>query len=425
MSKHVLLFGAGKSSVHLIDYLLKECELNNWSLTVADSNLRTLQSRVSATSHLRAYLLDVSNTEARVALVREADLVISLLPPFLHFMIAEDCLKYGKDLLTASYVDMLVEALKPEIKHRGILFLFEMGLDPGIDHMSALRLIHRIKAEGGKIISFKSHCGGLVAPESDDNPMHYKISWNPRNIVMAGSAGASFKQHNDFFHVSYEDLFQNCSEISVDGIGNLAYYPNRNSLAYMKTYELEDAETFMRTTLRHPAFCTAWSKIVAAGLTDDTEQVNETALTFNKWSQPILPYVTAANRHQFEFLGLFDDLPVPATLRSSADILRFLMETRMMMSPADKDLVVMVHQVEFLLDGKKQKTTSSLVIKGKDHIHTAMSRTVGLPLGIAARLILREEIALTGLHLPVLPQIYNPVLAALEEEGIKFDEITS
>jgi saccharopine dehydrogenase (NADP+, L-glutamate forming) len=424
MSKHILLFGSGKSSIYLIEFLRRECVVNDWLLTIADSNPAGLDSMQPHMERVTGIRLDVSNDSARRRLVNTADVVISLLPPLLHYLVATDCLEYGKHLLTASYIDKQVGALAREVKDRGILFLFEMGLDPGIDHMSAMRLIKKINQPGVRITSFRSHCGGLVAPESDDNPMHYKISWNPRNVLMAGSKGASFRQGGNLLQVSYEHLFDNCREIFIDETGELVFYPNRDSLTYMNMYGLENAETFIRTTLRHPAFCTAWSSIVKAGLTSDQQIVPHQPITFRQWSEPILPYVTAETREQYRFLGFFDDTPVPPMLRTSPDILLHLMETKMMMKPGDKDMVVMVHEVEFVEAGKNRKTASSLVLKGEDHIHTAMAKTVGLPLGVAASLILKNEIRLTGLHVPVLPEIYEPVLKQLEPQGITFTEIS-
>lgn len=421
MSKNILLFGAGKSATCLINYLLQECSDHNWHLTVADSNLQLAQSKIGDVSRASAIGIQVENEEQRASVIKECDIVISLLPPFLHILVAVDCLKFGKDLLTASYVDENISALKEDVKKKGLLFLCETGLDPGIDHMSAMQLIHRIEASGGIITSFKSHCGGLVAPESDDNPWHYKISWNPRNVVNAGNGGAVFKEKDIVCHTKYEELFR-CREVMVTGLGKLAYYPNRDSLHYSVLYGLDKAHTFMRTTLRYPEFCRSWKSIVSAGLTNGKTPVNQPGLTIKKWAENISPFVNADNKEQLFFLGLFDDTPVPAEAKTSADILQYLLETKLVMRPSDRDMIVMLHELDYELNGKKMKTESCLIVKGEDSTLTAMAKTVGLPLGITASYILQEKILLTGIQIPTIPEIYEPVMRQLNSHGIIFDD---
>jgi len=332
-------------------------------------------------------------------------------------------------------VDEKIRALEPEIQ--GLLFLCEMGLDPGIDHMSALQLISAIKQDDGHILSFLSHTGGLVAPESDDNPWHYKISWNPRNVVLAGSAGARYKEKGRTVSISYADVFGSTGRIQLPETGPLAWYPNRDSLSYIPIYGLENAETFIRTTLRYPVFCEAWRPFVQAGLTDDSRPLSRQpliagrpgngspraagGLSFADWSTPLLPYVTPGNRVLFDYLGVFDRGPIPSTASTSADVLQHLLETRLAMAPRDKDMIVMQHEIGFLKAGKRFTEKSTLVVKGEDSLHTAMARTVGLPLGIAAKLVLEGKLSLTGLHIPILPEIYDPVLAELDELGIRFE----
>ncbi len=420
--KQIILFGAGKSSTCLIDYLLKAGAANHWHLTVADSNLLQAQSKIGFSTFGTAVGITAEDEQQRSVLIKSGDLIISLLPPALHFLVAHDCIKYQKNLLTASYVDEQIKSLGSAVKSNNLFFLCEMGLDPGIDHMSSVKLIRDIRQQGGKIISYMSHCGGLVAPESDSNPWRYKISWNPRNIVLAGKAGASFKIDNVVKHLNYEEVFGSCRLVNIGLLGKLVSYPNRDSLHYLPVYDLNDAVTFMRTTLRYPEFCTAWNSIVKAGLTKEVAPLQIEKLTFRKWSQEILPLVNDSNRSQLEYLGIFDHALVPDTCISSADILQFLLESKLMMLPGDKDMVVMMHEVAYLLEGKMNKIESQLIIKGQDNVHTAMAKTVGLPLGIAAKLILQGRIKLTGLHLPVLPEIYEPVLKELALEGIRFEE---
>ena len=420
--KTIVLIGAGKSATVLIDYLIEEAEANKWKFIIADTNRQQILLKTNNSKFAEAVQLDITNEKQRGDLIQRAHVVISMMPPALHFLVAKDCVEYRKHLLTASYLDDKMTSLKDEISNRKLLFIAEMGLDPGIDHMSAMKILDEIKSKGGKITSFKSHCGGLVAPESDDNPWHYKISWNPRNIVMAGQSGAVYKENNEIIHINYIDLFNSSNEIFFDGLEGLAFYPNRDSLGYISTYKLPDTATFLRTTLRHVDFFKGWNAIVHAGLTNDTDVINAEGLSFKKWSSAILPLTNAENKKMLEYLGIFDDALVPSAAKTSADILQHLIETKLKMEPADKDMIVMLHEFEYELDGKNKTLKSCLVVKGQDSLRTAMAKTVGLPLGIAAKLILNETIKLKGLHIPTVKEIYDPVLNELETTGIKFAE---
>ena len=418
--KRILLFGAGKSATSLIRYLLNITASRGWQLVVAESNLSLAESKIAGNPQAIAVAADVTREESRDPLVSTADLVISLLPPALHFGVALSCLKMGKHLLTASYLDDSIRALGAEIGEKGLFFLCEMGLDPGIDHMSALQLIRDIEAGGGRIHSFHSHTGGLVAPESDDNPWHYKISWNPRNVVLAGAAGAHYRENGLIVTKDYPRLFEEPGIVPVSGIGELAWYSNRDSLSYIPLYGLQSTRTFIRTTLRYPGFCRGWAALVRAGLTDDKTPVDPQGLSFAAWSAPLRPFVDPAIEKQLEFLGCFDPDPVPASARSNADILQYLIEARLAMKPADKDMIVMIHELGFEREGNAFVASSTLVVKGEDSLHTAMARTVGLPLGIAAVLVLEGRINLRGLHIPILPAIYEPVMEELQRQGIRF-----
>ena len=420
--KTVLLIGAGKSATVLINYLLKETELHKWKFIIADANKEQVLAKTNNSRFAEVLQLDITNDKQREKIIQRAHVVISMMPPSLHFLIAKDCVELRKHLLTASYMDDQMKSLKDEIHHRKLLFLCEMGLDPGIDHMSAMKIIHELKAAGAKINSFKSHCGGLVAPDSDNNPWHYKISWNPRNVVMAGSAGAEFRLNGEKHHLDYERLFDNAETVTVDGLDPLAFYPNRDSLSYIPVYKLPEAANFIRTTLRYPAFFIGWNAIVNAGLTNDSTAIDVAGLSFAKWSEPVLPFVNENNQPLLAFLGFFDEEPVPAYAKTSADILQFLLETKLAMAAGDKDMVVMLHEFEYELKGQQKFLQSSLVVKGEDNLQTAMAKTVGLPLGIAASLLLNDELKIRGLYIPIVPDIYEPVLKELEAQGIQFVE---
>lgn len=419
----ILIFGAGKSSTVLIDYLIREAEQQQWKIIVADADLQVAKAKIHNSPFAEAMQLDIVNDEQRSKLIESAALVISMMPPGLHYLVAKDCVHYKKHLLTASYVEDKIKTLQHQIESSNILFLCEMGLDPGIDHMSAMQIIDEIKENGGKITSFKSHCGGLVAPESDNNPWHYKISWNPRNVVLAGNSGAIFKQNGHNISIAYKDLFDKNNRVNITGIGALAYYANRDSLSYIPIYHLQEAATFMRTTLRYAGYFDGWNAIVQAGLTSEKDKVAHN-ITFAEWSKSILPFITKENKDQLFFLGLFENDIIPGHIHSSADTLQYLLEKKLAMQPQDKDMIVMLHEFEYLENEKTKYLQSCLLVKGENNLQTAMAKTVGLPLGIAAKLILTGKLKLTGLHIPTLKEIYNPVLQQLEIEGIKFIEST-
>jgi saccharopine dehydrogenase-like NADP-dependent oxidoreductase len=438
----LLLFGAGKSATVLIDYLLKEAAINNWQIIIADADKNQIIAKTNNSPLAEAIQIDITKDEQRAALIQRAAIVISMMPPALHFLVAKDCVQYGKHLLTASYVDEQIKTLKAEIDNKNLLFLCEMGLDPGIDHMSAMKLINEIKLKDGKITSFKSHCGGLIAPESDNNPWHYKISWNPRNIILAGTAGAVYKEDNKTVEKDYYEIFENCTTVCFPGLTQLAWYPNRDSLSYIPVYHLDEAATFIRTTLRHPAFCRGWDYIVNLGFTDTEDHDNIIDCeTYADWLERKLylvedremdlkEYVSlyvADSYHdeimeQFNFLGLSSANKLPKGAQCSADILQFLAESKLAMQPQDKDMIVMLHEINYELAGKKHSIKSSLCVKGEDSLRTAMAKTVGLPLGIAAKLILNGSIKMTGLQIPAEKEIYEPVLKELELHQIKFTE---
>lgn len=500
--KQILLFGAGKSATALIDYALQNAAAEGWHLVVVDASLAAARQKIGDSRHGTALSFDVRNNEERKNTVGRADVVISLLPPALHILVARECLSQRKNLLTASYVDDALKTLGSEIEKAGLLFLCEMGLDPGIDHMSAKKLIDEIHEQGGTVNAFYSHCGGLVAPESDDNPWHYKISWNPRNVVMAGKAGALFKQDGEIKELEYEELFAEKRYVAVPGADALCWYPNRDSLKYISAYGLQDAATFVRTTLRHPDFVYGWRNLTELGLTGEEvlyDTDGKTAMAFFKehmeragfdaWLQQklhdqfdstksllselvnlvkleddavkkgikpaeefmmvddngdlqnididslkISAAATLADRmhdanltlKQLFFLGMDDDETVLNRGRcSAADVLQFLLEKKLSLQPADRDMVVMLHEIEYKKGNENYKVTSSFVLKGENSTNTAMAQTVGLPLAVAAKQILNGTLRTTGLRIPTTKEIYDPVLAELAKHHILFHEATT
>ncbi|WP_037351623.1 saccharopine dehydrogenase C-terminal domain-containing protein [Sediminibacterium salmoneum] len=424
---HIVVFGAGKSATVLIAYLGRICNEKNWIGTIADKDLQSLEQKIAGFPSLKANALNIENETERQGLIKTADIVISLLPPGLHFWVAQDCVALRKNLLTASYLDAQIKSLEPAIKEAGLLFIGEMGLDPGIDHMSAMQIIEEIKEKGGSIHSFKSHCGGLIAPESDNNPWHYKISWNPRNIVTAGKAGAVYKADGNNVEIPYELIFVDCEQLEIPEVGSLAYYPNRDSLSYIPLYQLEKANTFIRTTLRYASFCTGWEKMVTARLTSDEEIINTDELSYAEFFNSHLnkhqvSLDTAELQEQFDFLGLNNPAMINKGQIACSQLLQEILEEKWKLTQGDKDLIVMLHEFEYTLHQQRFALSSSLVVKGDDERKTAMAKTVGLPLGIAAVLILENKIQLKGLHIPIVKEIYEPVLAELAKEGIAFKE---
>ncbi len=497
--KNILLFGAGKSATVLIEYLLNNAATEGWHLTIVDANLHLAASKVGDSHSGTAVSFDINNRQETRQYIANATIVISLLPPHLHILVATDCLALAKNLLTASYADDDIKKLSSQIAGKNLLFLYEMGLDPGIDHMSAMKIIDEIRVEEGHVTSFKSHCGGLVAPESDDNPWHYKISWNPRNILLAGKAGAHYKQAGEEIKLTYKELFNEQRNVTIPELGVFAWYPNRDSLSYAELYKLENVETFIRTTLRHPDFMYGWKNVIDLKLTDEYVQYdsNNKSLQelfkehmdkngFGEWLNDKLTnrfaetksmlenllklmeaeeaavnqgeelpgsFMTADEKgnlneididklkdnaaahvahsmheanltlKQFLFLGLDDnETKVDKGMCSAADILQVALEKKLSLQSTDKDMIIMLHEIEFEKNGRKSIVNSSLVVKGKDNLHTAMAKTVGLPLGIAAKLILNGTIKLNGLQIPTSKEIYTPVLKELEALGIKFSE---
>lgn len=440
MSK-ILVAGAGKSSTYLIHYLLSHASRNKWHITVADGNADAIAEKIKGNPNATMAILDITNDAERQKLVQEADLVVSLMPPHLHIYLAKDCLQYKKNLITSSYISPEMKEMHQAVKDAGLMFMCEMGLDPGIDHMTANQIIHSIQRVAAEITSFKSYCGGLVAPENDDNPWHYKFSWNPKNIITAGLGGAKYLLQGKIVEVPYEDIFENNKKIKVNGLGSLAYYPNRDSLRYLDLYDIPEIKTFIRATLRYPDFCKGWQAIIALGLTDEKDTFNTAGYTFCKWMKEKTNYndpkqTLSAHIAQklnipendkvmsmMAWMGLFGDTPLKAGNFSSADILLDLLQQKWSMAPTEKDMVVMQHEVEYIHREKKTTLLSTMVIKGDDREFSAMAKTVGLPMGILAKMVMNNVIDTPkGVLIPNMASVYRPVLNELKHYGVDFTE---
>ena len=439
MSK-ILVIGAGRSSSALINYLLDQSNKNNWQLTVADMDLKMAKARIGSNPVGKAVQLDIMDINSRRAVIKECDLVISLLPAFLHTKVARDCLDYNKHLVTASYVSSEMHELAERAREKGLMFMGEMGLDPGIDHMSAMEKIDEIKSDGGNIHSFKSYTGGLIAPESDDNPWHYKFTWNPRNVVLAGQGTAQFLKGGRFKYIPYNRLFTRYDVVDIQDMGPYEMYPNRDSLLYRYAYNIEDIPTIIRGTLRHPGFCDAWNVLIRLGLTDDTYPiVNSEYLTYKEFVQayllddsnrPLVEKVAdfiGVHKHsdvmkKIEWTGLFSDEKIGLAKATPAQILEHLLKEKWKLQADDKDMIIMQHEFEYTQEGIDKKLTSTMVLKGENADDTAMSKLVGLPLAIFVTLFLKGTPFSTDSSIPVKREIYAPVLRELEDHGVFFKE---
>jgi saccharopine dehydrogenase-like NADP-dependent oxidoreductase len=436
----LLIIGAGRSSSSLISYLLSNAKANNWHITIADANKAAVESKISEYKDVASAVgFDVNNVELREELIKNSDFVVSMLPAFMHGDVARDCVRLGKHIATASYVSQDMKDLDAEAKQKDLILLNECGLDPGIDHASAMKVIHEIQDKGGKITSFKSFCGGLVAPESNDNPWGYKFSWNPRNVILAGQGTAQFIEEGNLKFMPYNRIYTQIETIEVEGYGKFDAYANRDSIGYKEPYGLKDAQTMLRGTLRMPGYCKAWNVFVKLGLTDDTYKIkNANTLTYTDLLSSFLPNGTASVKEKLvsfmgadmdaevmtklEYLELFSNKTIQLKEGSPAELLQHLLEEKWLLKAGDKDMIVMQHQFEYELKGTKHKLNSSLVVIGDDEVHTAMAKTVGLPLAITIKNFLTGKFKLYGVQIPLVKEIYEPMLSELESLNIIFEE---
>lgn len=437
--KKILIIGAGLSTGSLVAYLLRHSEKYNWKVRVADLNIEAAEKRIGNHPNGEAVAFNIKDLEQRNREITEADVVISMLPAAMHPIVAKECIRNKKHMLTPSYVSDELKTMEDDVKDSGLIFLNELGVDPGIDHMSAMKVIDKIKSAGGELTLFHSYTGGLVAPDCDNNPWNYKFSWNPRNVVVAGTGIAQYKFDNSFKYTPYHKLFTNIIETEVPGYGRFEVYPNRNSLKYIDTYKLKGIPSIMRGTMRKPGFSKAWNILVQLGCTDDTYTMRFSKTpTYKEFIKSFIPdfhtdikksiaqYLDIAEDSdeikKIEWLGLFSDTEIINSEASPAMILQEILEKKWQLQPEDKDLLVMQHIFEYNIAGKPKRIVSSMCLEGSNAENTAMAFTVGTPIAIATKLLLTDQINLTGIHIPILPEIYNPILDELEQNGIRFKE---
>ncbi len=438
----ILIIGAGRSASSLIQYLLNKSIDEDLHLIIGDLLLESAQKKTNNHPNATAISLDIFDENGRKKAVQKADIVISMLPAHLHIEVARDCILYKKNMVTASYISDAMQELDVLAKENNLIFMNEVGLDPGIDHMSAMKVINEIKAKGGKMLLFESFCGGLVAPEFDTNLWNYKFTWAPRNVVLAGQGGAAkFIQEGTYKYIPYSNLFRRTEFLEVEGYGRFEGYSNRDSLKYLDIYGLKDILTLYRGTIRRVGFSKAWNMFVQLGMTDDSYVMEGSEeMSYRQFVNSFLPYhptdsVEIKMRLILKIdqddsmwdklleLDLFNpDKKVGLKNATPAQILEKILTDSWTLQPKEKDMIVMYHKFGYELNGKKHQIDSKMVCIGEDQTYTAMAKTVGLPVAIATLLILNGKIKTPGVQLPVREEVYLPILKELEEYGVVFKE---
>ena len=440
--RSILIIGAGRSASSLIRYLLSKSESKNLHLIVADLSLALAEKKTQKHPNATPIALNIFDTEERKAAIAKASIVISMLPAHLHIEIAKDCLEFKKHLVTASYISDAMQALDEEARKNNLIFMNEIGLDPGIDHMSAMKVIDEIRAKGGNMLLFESFCGGLVAPEYDNNLWNYKFTWAPRNVVLAGQGGAAkFIQEGTYKYIPYGTVFRRTEFLEVEGYGKFEAYSNRDSLKYRSIYGLDDILTLYRGTIRRVGYSKAWNMFVQLGMTDDSYIMEDSEnMSYRQFVNSFLPYhptdsVEIKTRLILKIdqddimwdklleLDLFNpNKKVNLPNATPAQILEKILSDSWTLEPDDKDMIVMYHKFGYELNGKKQQIDSKMVCIGDDQTYTAMAKTVGLPVAMATLLILNGKITTPGVQLPIRKEVYLPILEELEEYGVIFNE---
>jgi len=429
-TKKIILFGAGRSARHLVSFLVEGALLGKWTVLVADTNVSHWANEYGHLNHVDFIAGDAGDAKFRHKLIAHSNLVISMLPAFMHAEVVKDCINFHVHVFTPSYVSPEVNAMNERAIQEGVLVLNEMGVDPGIDHISAMEIIHRLKEQGAEITSFESYTGGLVAPASDDNLWGYKISWNPRNIILAGSTGHAMYRENDKLRmVPYFKLFDEVETVvASDGVRYDAY-ANRNSVHYIELYGLENVQKLVRGTLRKQGYCKGWAFLVKNGFTNDDTKIPAGAFsTWEDLSQSLLGLnFNIKNENELvanmlQEIGIFSNEPLSKDELTCAQHLQQLLERKWVLREGDRDMIVMVHKFGYTLKGKKFMLTSSMVLEGDDEIRTAMSKTVGMPIAFAVDRLFNGDFSSRGVQIPVSPEFYKPLLRDLHNYGISFVE---
>lgn len=442
--KNILVLGAGQSAPYMINYLLKQAEKYNWFVTVGDRDINLARKAVKRHPKGDVISFDVNDAEMRLTQIEKSNIIINFLPPSFQYLLALGCISKGKHMITASYQDDRMHDLDNDAHRKAILILNEMGLDPGIDHMSAMSMIKEVKNRGGKITSFKSYGSGLPAPESAINPLKYAITWNARNVVMSGEVGGQYLYKGQIKILPHHEVFQRTWAVELEGVGKMEAYPNRDSLKYQSLFELHDVHTMIRGTLRYPGWSETWLQIVRLGLTNETMHIsNIHKYTYRELVEMFLPlHVSSANiehrianflnisptgtiMENLAWLGLFSDEHIICQGDTAAAVMEDIVKRKLYVPTDGRDMVAIVHEVDAVFPDKSIKTesiTSTFIEYGEPGGFTAIAKTVGLPSAIAAKLILTGELPISGCHIPTHPAIFSKVLPELKEAGLTFVE---
>jgi saccharopine dehydrogenase-like NADP-dependent oxidoreductase len=447
--KQVLVLGAGRSAHYLVHRLLEMATGSDWFVTVGDIDVDAADRLVAGHPRGAAIAFDVNDAALRDSRISQADLVVNMLAPAFQHLVAWDCLSHGTHMLSVSYRDERLRALDTDAQRRGVLLLSELGLDPGIDHMSAMALLDGVRGDGRTVTAFRSYGSGVPAPGQEVNPLGYWVTWNPRNVVMAGENGAQYKENGRIKLVPHHRVFRHARPVDVEGVGRMEAYPNRDSLSYGSVFGLGDAQTILRATLRWPGWCATWDAIVRLGLPNETLRVEALGeRTAAEVVEMLLPgpdgdgtdggaedlaarvarllglAADGAVMRNLRYLGLFDTDPLRCEGRTPAEMLIHLLGTRLAVPAGGRDMVILRHEVDLQSeDGRRDRIVSTMVAEG-DGSFTAMARTVGLPTAAAVQLLLDRDLTLTGSLIPTHPAVYGPVLDALAREGLAFEETT-
>ncbi|PQV51599.1 saccharopine dehydrogenase-like NADP-dependent oxidoreductase [Jejuia pallidilutea] len=440
--RKILVIGSGKSTSYLLKYLLSKSASEHLHITIGDLNVSNIKNLLHNHANANAIPLDVFNDQERLKAIKNSDIIISMLPASFHTIVAKDCVTLKKHMVTASYVSTDMMSLDKEAKKNGVILMNEIGVDPGIDHMSAMNVLNNIRDKGGTILLFESFTGGLIAPESDTNLWHYKFTWNPRNVVIAGQGGtAKFIQEGSYKYIPYQRLFRRTEFLDIEGHGRFEAYANRDSLKYQSAYGLENVKTLYRGTMRRVGFSRAWHIFVTLGMTDDSFTIEDSeSMSYRDFTNAFLPYshkdsVELKLRHELkidqddvvwdklEELDIFNaNKKVGLKNATPAQILQKILMDSWTLSKDDKDMIVMYHKFGYELNGKKHQIDANMVVLGEDQTYTAMAKTVGLPVAMVTLAILNGKITSPGVQIPITKEIYQPILNELQEFGIQFNE---
>ena len=437
MSKKIVILGAGKSSSYLIKYLYDKRKELNISLNVF-SDYRP--SYIDEFNEINFTILDIKDKEKLIQILQGTYIIVSLLPPFLHFEIAEICSKNKINMITASYLDEKIKTLEKSFIENDCFLFMEMGLDPGIDHMSAMKMIDKLN-KSNKIIEFESYTGGLVKLDKKNNPWGYKFTWNPMNVILAGAEGAKYLKEGISKSISYDEIFKDLTSINIPENEYFEGYANRDSLKYKSLYNLNDIKTLKRGTLRHKGFCKTWSLLIDLGLTSNSKTLyNDNEMTFFNFFnynikaedcnglKKVLEEVYGIKKDSqvfknLEWSGFFSNKKISIKEGKFSDFLLSILMDKWTLSKGDIDLIVMTHTFVYKSEKKINKLISYLRIEGEDNIYTAMSKTVGLPMAVLIEHILKNDIDKKRIQLPFTKDIYIPILKKLKKLGIDFKEI--